>query len=399
MGCNPARTGNTKFFWRRICSFTHATDWELIIMSNKALEDLQAGRDPWAASSSSTSSFSVDESGEAFCYTAAKLCLWLPIVAGLLCGGIVEALHGSQAAAQTSFWLRMATLGVAGLMVLASLVFGLIALCAIPKFGQERLLYRSVRGMMISGGLIVAFVTGFGYAQRNHLVNAALDETVQKVQADMKNNVANGKDTDNVKALGTLKQAMDTAAREGKGDTALFAKAMGGFLQKAQVPLKEYSDAAEKIKAGSVLNMNGVDKPDQLDARKQSVRDFLAANDRLLGFIQNSEKIMKQELAGLNMPADQAERAMDGFRKGMAPKNVVTIKIRQQEKRAGVSMLAALDLLQNNWGKWTYNADKKVVIFDDAKTRDQYLASLDDIASAGDEEEKLQRQLMNVAME
>ena len=367
-------------------------------MSNKALEDLQSGRDPWADASSSPSKFSVDESGEAFCYTAAKLCFWLPIVAGLLCGGVLEALRGSQMAPQISFWVRMGTLGVAGLMVLASLVFGLVALCAVPKYGQEDLLLRSIRGMVFSFGLVLG-LAGFGYTQRNHLVNATLNETVQKVQDDMKRNVASGKDTDNVKALGTLKQAMDTAARDGTGNTALFAKAMGAFLQKAQGPLKEYSDAAEKIKAGSVLNMNGVDKPEQLDSRKQTVRDFLAANDRLLAFIQNSEKTMKQELANLNMPADQVDRAMDGFMKGMAPKNVVTTKIRQQEKRAGVGMLAVLDLLQTDWGKWKYNADKKVVVFDDAKTRGQYLASLDDIASAGEEEQKLQRQLMNVAME
>ncbi|HEX4644347.1 MAG TPA: hypothetical protein VH598_01935, partial [Verrucomicrobiae bacterium] len=334
-------------------------------MSNNALEDLQAGRDPWADSSSSPSKFSVDESGEAFCYTAAKLCFWLPIVAGLLCGGIVEALHGSQVSTQTSFWLRMGALGVAGLMVLASLVFGLIALCAIPRFGQEGLLLRSIRGMVISGGLIVAVVTGFGYAARNHLVTSRMDETMQKMQADMKKDVASGKEIsgdDQVKRLGAMKQAMDVAAREGTGATAMFAKVMSAFAQKIEVPLKGYADAAKNLHGATVLNMEGVDKLEQLESRKQTVRDFLAANDQLLGFIQNSEKIFKQELDRINLPADQAQQALEGFRKGIAPKNAVSVKIRGEDKRAGKDMLAVLDLLQSNWGKWKYNSGKKLVV-------------------------------------
>jgi hypothetical protein len=55
-----------------------------------------------------------------------------------------------------------------------------------------------------------------------------------------------------------------------------------------------------------------------------------------------------------------------------------------------------LDLLDASWGKWTYNADRQKVDFDNPAILDKFIDYRDEVQSAAREQRKLQLQLASM---
>src|SRR4051794_14873437 len=102
------------------------------IYMNKALEELQAGRDPLAPSP--------DESNSEFYKNVAKWCSWLPLLAGAFCFVVSKTLKDFTDGGHGVQFVRLCALGVGSLMILTSLILGLIALTGIRKCGTEGIL-------------------------------------------------------------------------------------------------------------------------------------------------------------------------------------------------------------------------------------------------------------------
>src|SRR4051794_32961486 len=118
---------------------------------NKALEDLQAGRDPFAPSP--------DDSKSEFYQNLAKWSKWLTILAAALYFVVSRSLPDAPPGDQGRRYVLLGLAVVCGLMLLTSLVLGIIALCAVPKYGSEDILKPALRGVIVS--LLV--IAGFGY--------------------------------------------------------------------------------------------------------------------------------------------------------------------------------------------------------------------------------------------
>jgi hypothetical protein len=127
------------------------------------------------------------------------------------------------------------------------------------------------------------------------------------------------------------------------------------------------------------------------------VKRLMAANDGVMAFIRNNEQTFKDELANQHFPAEDMDAALTNYRKATEKQNALTLKIRQQDKLMSISLIAAIDLLDANWGQWKYSDEKKRVLFNDSAVADQYNTCMSDVTTAAREQVQLQQQLANLA--
>jgi hypothetical protein len=362
---------------------------------NKALEDLQAGRDPFAVAREA------EPDPEPY-YKAANASLWLPIAAIVFSKTISESLKAMSG--PSGRWAALATGAVFGFLLLLGLIFAIVAFCGVAKHGRERILTRALIGSCLSLVLLglfgVGFVSGFTRALQDRQVAQSVTESSRNIAVDMKRDLAEGKgisvDRQRVRLEGVV-NTLEAASQDSSGDTALLAKASAAYLQKLQPLMKEYGEAAKSLKEPPILNLSGVERREQLQARRALVQQFLAANDKLATFTSNPEKRFREEMEKGSVPAKTVEAALVGYRKSASSRAEVAAKIREDDRRMGNALLGMLDVLDANWGRWSYNAQKQKTIFQDDAALDKYIAYREEMEAATIEQKRLQTQFVSQA--
>jgi hypothetical protein len=362
---------------------------------NKALEDLQAGRDPFAAA------YANEPDPEPY-YKAANACIWLPIVAVVFSRGMNQVITSFSGPPN-----RLLALGIGAvfmLLLLTSLICGIIALCGMSKHGTDRIIWRSLIGTILSLGVGVLFsvgvVSGFVRARENHQLTQAIQQSSKQLEADMKHDLENGKQLTPERQqlrLEGMQQVVEAAAANGTGDTALMAKATAIYLKKMQPALAEYNDVMKAWHETPILDLSGVQKREQLEPKRALVKRFLAANDKITALTVNPEKIYREELQKAAVPEKAIESAIAGIHNAIAARRELVSKIRGDDRRMGNALLGMLDVLDANWGHWRYDAQKQKTIFENDAALDKYVNYRDEMEMAGKEQKRLQLQAVNRA--
>jgi hypothetical protein len=194
-----------------------------------------------------------------------------------------------------------------------------------------------------------------------------------------------------------MRDGLKNVSRNSTGDDARIADAMTGYLDRMQAAVKNYQDVATKLRAARVLDNFDSSDQKQIPARRQIVLQFLEANGALKQVITNSEDRIRADLVQAKVPEYKIDRVLDGFHASVAPKNVLTIKIRQCDDKIGGAMLDALDMLATEWGHWRADATVDKIIFRSTTAREAYEKDLADLKAAANEQIKLQGVLVNQA--
>jgi hypothetical protein len=354
---------------------------------NKALEDLQAGRDPFAPKP--------EELASEFYQNIAKWSTWMTILAAVFCFVVSRTLPAATPGDHLDRYMRFGFLAVCGLMLLASIVLGVIALCAIPKYGSEGVLKPALRGIIVSLLLLGSFGNSYSQGLKNQKALLAMEQRAKDLRAQESKGLATGKISDvsaHLKKLNAAASALDQASHDSAGSQALAIKAMGGFLAKTRVLLVNYVKAAKPMETMTGLDTKNITRQDQLQTQRETVKTFLAANRSLMDYYKNSETVLSNELASAQLSQAEIDGALKGYRRGGAGQYDVSIKLREQDERVGLALVAGLDLLDANWGKWKYSAEKEAALFDDHKVWKKFIACLDDLTAAYKEAGQLQQQ-------
>src|SRR2546421_3926334 len=103
--------------------------------------------------------------------------------------------------------------------------------------------------------------------------------------------------------------------------------------------MNEYAVAAKSLKEPPVLNLSGVERREQLQAKKALVQKFLATNEKLAVFAAAPEKLFREELEKASVPAKTVEASLIGFRKSIASRSELTVQIRNDDRRMGNALL------------------------------------------------------------
>ncbi len=194
-----------------------------------------------------------------------------------------------------------------------------------------------------------------------------------------------------------MQQSLEAASQGASGDTATVAKAGGAYLQRLQPLMKDYAEAAKSLKEPPVLNLSGVERREQLRAKKALVQKFLATNEKLAAFSANPENPFREELEKASVPAKTVEASLVGFRKSIASRSELAVQIRNDDLRIGNALLGMLDLLDANWGRWSYNTQRQKTIFQDDAALDKYISYREEMEAATKEQKRLQMQVVNQA--
>jgi len=369
---------------------------------NKALQDLQAGRDPFAGSRSEI--HIVKDAPRPFCFRAAKLAVWLPIIGALLIYGGHNALEGVTGVA--GILGRLALVAVFFATELASLILGIIALYGIPTYGPQGLFWRGIRSVLSSlivlgifGSLMVTIVRA-GIENRKALF--ALRSVAVRARADKTDDAPAKQPEKPAAAVAPPQPAQPTnappdpslvAVPQATPDDPLVAKAAAACVQKMMGLAASYTSANRALQQPPVLDMSMITKREQVLARKDLVKKFLAANEKLEALAANGEEVFRKELALAHCSPEKTEATADAYARSIQDRKIVLLKLRNADERRATAMLGILDVMDSGFGQWKYDQDSKRLLFTDGGALHNYLSYRQAMDSAAEDQKKLQAQV------
>jgi hypothetical protein len=307
-------------------------------------------------------------------------------------GFVSPALSGrSLAIGGTVFW------GVSCLLLAAGPILGILALLLMKPGNRSRILVCSLGGLALSSTLIAISVPKYVRARTAALTQTAAAENVAAASKAFSNPVAASPKTNGPSAsINQFIQASDRAAKAASGDDGLTLKGSQAYLARLQELQQSYQAASSNLTAARVLCTSNLIDRDDIQQRKAVVQNFLKCNEAVKIFTIHSEDNYRAELVRLNVSPAVIESAVEGFHRSSAPQVPVVVEIRAQDERIGCGMLAVLDLLDANWGHWSYNAESGHVRFESPDLVDQYNSDLKGINDAGVEQVASQKRLVDV---
>lgn len=186
-------------------------------------------------------------------------------------------------------------------------------------------------------------------------------------------------------------KASQESSAQAQGEDALVRQAVNSCRQRIQEVAQEHAANANRVQEAKVLAMNGVTQREQLEAKRELVRRFLASNVALKSLLVNEESAFSEALAKLNVPQARIARESQGFQSGIRDKALIVRK-RETDQRIGNSLLGALDLLDELWGQWNYNKEYDQVQFSPPGALKNYNDFLGAIEAASREQKEVQQQ-------
>jgi hypothetical protein len=328
----------------------------------------------------------------------ARLSFWVPAAVLPFCVAADLAFRNSPGTGRRVLascgWLLALTLA-------ASLGLSLAALSGIRRHGSHGILWPALRGLALMLVLGALFLTGVVTGFRNAVMVARARETAKQVNADLKEElISPGGLTNSLDArqagVEKVRGALDSISRNASGDTALIAKVSSQHVAKMQKLMTNYNVALKNLNKPPLLDMSAVTNRQQLLARKELARKFLAANAELQAFVAKMTESYRQDLCAAGAAPDQIAAALAGYERSAAVQQPLLMRIREDDRAFGNCMLNMLEILDSNWGKWTYNPTRKKVDFDDMATLDKFITCRDALQSAARDQQRQQLKLASL---
>jgi len=293
-------------------------------------------------------------------------------------------------------WGKIAVGGIGTLLVLAGFVLAIIALSVMTRDGRRGILGFALAGLILNASVVALGVIPLVLKVRNraravhnaeNVAQQAREETLKELRGEKGVQPASQR-------LDAIEKSMDDLAAQSTGDKALELKASSGYLHRLQVVSAKYTSGLQELEGARVLDMSGVERREQLTPKRDAVQRFMASNEEFKSFLTNAENIFKEEMVAMKVPQKTFDQALEGFH-SKAYINNTLIKIRDTDRQIGEGMLGVVDLLDEHWGKWTYNTERKRLVFAADGSLDQYNAFLAKIKKASNEQKRLQEQVVN----
>jgi len=299
---------------------------------------------------------------------------------------------------------RTATLVVA-VTVLALVGIGLcctlIGLFGMIRLGRQGLLGWSLGGLAICGVALSASLIGLNTARKSQKSQAMLKE-IREAAKEFREDTQNSFDPEagitniDLAQYDRMQSRFDKVAADASGNDAAIAKALSAIVSRTRDAMAKYNAALQELTDAAVLNPGTLTNQSQFAARRDVVDRFLKANDELKVFTSESEKKILEDLRRLKVSPRQQEGFMRGYRSKAGEVNLLALKVRRTDTQIGSAMLAALKILEDNWGRWKYDAATDQIEFDDDPVIEAYNQVLVAMDEASTEQVALQKQIIKL---
>ena len=328
------------------------------------------------------------------------------LVAPLLAILVSVAVRASSQGAEPLRGVKMLAGGVGALFILVGFALAIVALCGMSRHGPRGILGRSVAGLVVNGAMVAfllsGFVSGFKDGFGRGLQSRQAVRDIQSASKDLQQGLRESYDPEkgitNLDAgrLDRLTAEMKNASGKMSGNDALIMQAMSSYLAGLQKCLKQYETAVTEFTGGGVLGLENLTDKSQIEPRRAIVHRFLEANATLKQAITNSEQTIRTSLVKAGVPSATIETVIRSFNAKAAPRQSLTVQIRECDRRMGDAALGALDLLEAQWGRWRYAAAANEVTFTDSQDNEAYGEFLTEMNAAAEKQIKLQGLLVKL---
>jgi hypothetical protein len=190
-----------------------------------------------------------------------------------------------------------------------------------------------------------------------------------------------------------LQEELAKASQNLSGDDAKIAQATRTWLAAFQAKGAAYNQLLKEIEIETLLNLRGVDRG-TLGIRRKNVERMLAGNAELSQTIRDAEQDFESELVKLNVSPKMRSEVLIGYRTGARRKHELLLKVRATDQTLGEASLQLFDLMDREWGKWTYDDDADLVRFESNESVETYKELMNRIQQASQEQLDVQRALV-----
>lgn len=324
------------------------------------------------------------------------------LLAPLLALGVSIAVRAANQGDEPPRVTQVILGGFSVLLIGLGLVFAIVALASIPRYGKQGLLGRGIAGLILNGLLIALFLAGFIFGlTRKFSRNREATQDMKAVSDDVRQSLRESYDPEkgvtNLDSgkLDRLTREFKAAAERMSGDEAIVMKANADYLTGAQKKFKAYEIALKAFTEAEVLNLATLTEKVQIESRREITRRFLEANTDFESALRDAEKIIRGNLVEARLESAKIEKAMQAYNRSAGPQRSLTLGIRECDRQIGEAALAVLDLLEAQWGQWRYHASLNEITFSESGHNRAYGKFLETIETAGQKQVKLQGLLVN----
>jgi hypothetical protein len=265
---------------------------------------------------------------------------------------------------------------VCWLFWVVGVILGILALCRCRGDGRKGVFGRAVIGMTLNGlflGLTIWGVAmGLGmWTKVKHQVHENADAEADKARARVGGGAALQKEL-----------------------AAYADRAFGAQVLEVQ---KKYQASAVALTNPPVLDMAGLKGKEELQARVEAIREFIAASKELQDFCENALDTYRDELSKHKLTPETRDALLNKFVQKVQPVNRVIIALRKADVRRGEAMLKLATFLETNWGKWEYDSEKDRLRFQETKLSDDYSRANQELEKINAETLRLQAEAKNLS--
>jgi hypothetical protein len=180
------------------------------------------------------------------------------------------------------------------------------------------------------------------------------------------------------------------------GITKVIAGCGAEFMRTWEPPVADHDAAYNRFEALGAIDAAALRERADIQPRLLVVEKLRVANEVYRERIRNSQEVFESCLSDRRVSESDRHKAAAGFRQSFPIGQL--LEIRDIERGIMSGATAYFTLLDKHWGKWSYDSATEAVLFDEDPVAEEYNAILEEIVELGEKEERLQRQMLQRAV-
>jgi hypothetical protein len=249
--------------------------------------------------------------------------------------------------------------------------------------------------LFIGSAFVSGFIKGYQGGVKRRASEKEFEQTVNSMREKSAEALRSGNYEEATAAADQVKEAMLKHAENLTGTDAIAAKITARLIEKTNTQARAHEASLGKVIEAGVLQFSKLKERATIEQHRQLLRGFLEANANLTNTVTHYEDNLEADLKAAGVPAATLGKIVEGGRRGAQRIRPYVSVIRKCDQTIGESALDVLELLDKNWGKWSYNPSGRIG-FQENTTIERYNALLGRIEAAGKEQADQQEKLARV---
>ena len=188
-------------------------------------------------------------------------------------------------------------------------------------------------------------------------------------------------------------QAIEAASRKMGGKKGEALKVLAGIQAESNAISKEIERETEQFL--TVLDWSGLQAEGNYDERRKRSRDFAAFNQGVIEFFGSRPQELKKRFDEIDFKGRDRDDIEKGFNGQFVKMNSMIRQIRQCDITCSEIAVRMVDILEQNKGKWSWNAEAGHLEFNEDSAKDAFNKEFLELQKIGSRQIELQTQIVN----